>query len=60
MKDYIFITWIRALLLKAGVYDMILLYIAREGTGIPEMLRVFVLALSVSDKRREEEAVAAY
>lgn len=59
VKDYIFITWIRALLLKTNVYDMILLHIAREGTVIPEMLRGFVLALTVVDERREQEAVSA-
>lgn len=59
VKNYIFITWIKALLLKANVYDMILLHIAREGTVIPEMLRVFVLALTASDERREQEAVSA-
>lgn len=52
VKDYIFITWIKALLLKANVYDVILLHIAWESTAIPETLWGFVLALTVSDKRR--------
>lgn len=60
MEDYVFITRIRALLLKANVYDMILFCITREGAVIPEMLRVFVLALTVSEEGREQEAVSAY
>lgn len=60
VKDYVFVTWIRVLLLKANIYDTILLHIAREGTVIPEMLRGFVLALTVLDERREQEAVSAY
>lgn len=60
VKDYIFITWIRALFLKANVYGMILLHIGRESTVILEVLRVFVLALAVSEEGREQAAVSAY
>lgn len=39
---------------------MILLHIAGEGTVIPEMLRVFILALTLLDERKDQEAVSAY
>lgn len=46
--------------LKANVYGMILLHIGRESTVILEVLRVFVLALAVSEEGREQAAVSAY
>lgn len=39
---------------------MILLHIAGEGTVIPEMLQVFVLALILLDERKDQVELSEY